>query len=380
MLVRSNEQFGIRLLNSLHAASPQRNLAVAPLPVTLMFAMFHMDSYKENEAVLGWNPELDLRYSSRMLLGAFDAARPEPPKPVKITSSPTPIMSAGEDALWITNAIVYRTPIDVKDVFAPHFVREAQTFYGTRLVDLRDRKPGSEDLQEAMRGLELSKLPAFSTGDDFAVTSALHLGCRWKGNLFVLNAESDGDFAVRSGTTKRVRMMNGETELFDHAKTDDFEAVSLPCHLASMTVVVPAAGTSLEDLALKIATDPSVVTVALRRELGSVNMPSFELDAQNELRPLLEAYGFKSVFQGMKRIILVDDSKLIEVNQSVHIRVDRSGIYADAGTLGGGILGGVLGGPKPFRMIVDRPFLFFVHDKAANVLLFAGVVTDPSQD
>ncbi|ABF39806.1 proteinase inhibitor I4, serpin [Candidatus Koribacter versatilis Ellin345] len=377
-LIRSNEQLGTRLLNSMHMASPDQNVAIAPPPITLMFALFRADAREETDKILGWDSALDLRYSSRMFIGALDSGPSDPPKPEKLLGNQS-LMPAGEDSIWMANAIVYRTP-KVKEVFAPYFVRNSQRFYHLDFVNIGDRKPQSEDLRQATRGLALATLPAFDIGNDFAYVGSLHLSCSWQGNLFVLNPEIDGDFAVRSGGTKPVHMMDGEKDFFDHAQTDEFEAITLPCSIGSMTVVMPAQEKSIEDLSQKIVSNPSLVSAALHREFGAVVMPSFDFAFHSELRPVLERYGFKSLFGVMRQIILVPESHLTEVNQSGRIRADRAGVYAEASTLGGGILGGIMGGPTPFHMVVNRPFLFFVHDDAANILLFAGVVMDPTQN
>jgi serpin B len=33
--------------------------------------------------------------------------------------------------------------------------------------------------------------------------------------------------------------------------------------------------------------------------------------------------------------------------------------------------------PKPFQMIVDRPFLFAIEDSTTGAILFIGIVVDP---
>jgi serpin B len=67
------------------------------------------------------------------------------------------------------------------------------------------------------------------------------------------------------------------------------------------------------------------------------------------------------------------------VLQKNEITVDEDGIRADSGTIMAGVYGGIMGGePKPFHMVLNRPFIFIIRDNATHALLFLGVVMNPT--
>ena len=84
------------------------------------------------------------------------------------------------------------------------------------------------------------------------------------------------------------------------------------------------------------------------------------------------------MFDDLGNVITIPGSSLTQVKQRIDIQVDDSGIRADAETVVGGIYGGLIAG-EPFRMKLDRPFLFLVRDLNSNALLFLGAVMDPAQ-
>jgi serpin B len=58
--------------------------------------------------------------------------------------------------------------------------------------------------------------------------------------------------------------------------------------------------------------------------------------------------------------------------------VNEEGTEAAAATAVLTELGGHTVPPQPFQMIVDRPFLFLIEDQLTRMILFMGVVYDPS--
>jgi serpin B len=65
---------------------------------------------------------------------------------------------------------------------------------------------------------------------------------------------------------------------------------------------------------------------------------------------------------------------LSDVIQKAYIAVDENGTEAAAAT---GVIAGTTAVMQTTPFVVDRPFLFFVHDDAGAVL-FSGQVVDPS--
>jgi len=118
-------------------------------------------------------------------------------------------------------------------------------------------------------------------------------------------------------------------------------------------------------------------------EIGDVELPEFHLQYEINLRPALEAMGLSRVFANMNSLqkLSAQGAMLQGFSQKVDMKLDRQGVHAHAFTFGGGIIGGILrGAPAPFHMVVNRPFVFLIHDIYTDSLLFAGVVVNPNKN
>src|SRR5215470_18433922 len=71
-LVDANERFGRKLLLEVHAGSPERNIVVSPISVSILLAALQENSYnqqlhEEIDRVFGWGTYPRLRIPARML-------------------------------------------------------------------------------------------------------------------------------------------------------------------------------------------------------------------------------------------------------------------------------------------------------------------------
>lgn len=71
-------------------------------------------------------------------------------------------------------------------------------------------------------------------------------------------------------------------------------------------------------------------------------------------------------------------SKVGLIKQETRIELDEKGVKAAAVTLIGGIERTSINVDVPeFDMVIDRPFVFAIADKATGTLLFVGTVVNP---
>jgi serpin B len=127
---------------------------------------------------------------------------------------------------------------------------------------------------------------------------------------------------------------------------------------------------------------PDMVESLLKRQQGDVQLPLFHFSYEGNFREPLEKMGVHRIFHDTRTLLRMapgrSGGQLQGVAQISEIAIDEQGIRADAGTVAGGIFGGIERiDTSPFHMVLNRPFLFLIRDTATNALLFSGVVVNP---
>ena len=147
-----------------------------------------------------------------------------------------------------------------------------------------------------------------------------------------------------------------------------------------MYVFLPDAGSSPEKLLGIMSGDTwqRVTEPGFSEREGTVVLPRFKLEYGVELKQPLRAMGMKAAF-GKADFSGISDHPLFisAVRQRTFVEVNEEGTEAAAVTEVLIATGIDMNPPKPFEMIVDRPFLFLIEDKQTGTILFMGVVFDP---
>jgi serpin B len=116
---------------------------------------------------------------------------------------------------------------------------------------------------------------------------------------------------------------------------------------------------------------------------GTLVFPKFKLDYDVLLNNSLETLGMKRAFveggADFSRMVDNDNLFITIVKQKSFVDVNEEGPEAAAVTtvrLSDSVM--PVRPPKPFEMIMDRPFLFVIGDDQTKSILFMGVIYDPA--
>jgi len=368
---------GSRLFQQTRA--PGDNSVVSPYSVYVALAMTEAGAAGDTAAQL------------KTYLGAADAA-----------GSVTAIDAAVADA-------VAASAKDLEDTDQAAVVESANTLWGQRglevkqpyldalsagfgagmyVTDFTGDTQGSRDrINDWVSGRTRELIPELLAQDDLTpdtlvvLVNALYLSAQWDDSF---TSEPNGDFHAVDGTVAQVPMMSGSAH-YGYATGPDWEAVSIPYRGdgLAMTLIVPAEG-KFEKVAGSV--DAAMLAAAVDGDTsGEINltMPPFSAGSRSELSaPLIES-GVSDLFDSSK----VDLSGVagkpgdLVVSKVIHqtiVEVDENGTTAAAATAVVQEAGSAPNQDPPKDLVVDRPFLFVIHDTATNAPLFLGQVVDPT--
>jgi hypothetical protein len=364
--------------------SPDRNIVVAPLPVSLTFAALReetldFDGVKEIDAAFHFDQTATMPVAVKMILARFEKPQPYPKSPAapsRTVRKASLFLNPGKpQELWLSAAFLYRRAGSL----SPDFIGRVTHDFGIPFHAVGEQTPQSEIL--ARNWDSALPLPKLRGHNDFWISSFTHLRTSWYGNTFAYSKREKHDFQLRSGKTLQADFLESTTEMYPYARTEEFEAVVLTCQEATILLVLPSINSSVEQLERAMAARPTLVEALLARQEGDVRLPPFHFGFETNLRTSIEAMGVHRIFSDPRTLSSMEPkirAVLTGVAQKTEITVDENGIRADAGTVVSGVLGGVMQTKAPFHMTLERPFLFFIRDRATNALLFEGAVMNPT--
>jgi serpin B len=268
----------------------------------------------------------------------------------------------------------------------PEFISCNQQYFGATVGTLDFGDPGSVGVINTWASEKThGRITGIADGlvnslTELFLANAVYFKGMWE-EPFELKDTKVRPFHLRGGHQKPLPMME-QARRFIYRQGSGYQAVRLPYRGWSlgMYVFLPDVGSSPEKL-LSIMTGDTwqrVTKPGFGERRGTLVLPRFRLEYGVEMKRPLMALGMKSAFGSADLSGISEQSLFISaVRQRAFVEVNEEGTEAAAVT---GMVASSLierKPPKPFQMIVDRPFLFLIADEQTGVVLFMGVVFEP---
>jgi len=288
--------------------------------------------------------------------------------------------------LTTANALWYRQGVSVK----PGFLEANQKFFSStvKALDFGNAPAAEAEINQWASDQTHGRITGIANGmidpvyTDLVLANAIYFKGKWL-DPFDAKLTKERPFHPAVGAVKNLPMME-MSKMFTYRKGSGYQSVRLPYTASdlAMYVFLPDPGSSPAKL-LQIMNGDNwrrVTIPGFNERDGLVVLPKFRLETTLELKAPLKALGMKTAFDDEKADfsgMFSDSHHISEVRQKAFVEVSEEGTEADAVTDIGVLSEGVaLNPPKPFQMIVDRPFLFAIVDARSELILFMGLVNE----
>lgn len=345
------------------------NLVFSPISISLVNAMIYGGARGETAAQMA--EALSLELPEDQLHPAFNWLE-------------LSLMERGDDddvRLEIVDAIFSQSGFSFRDSYLELLARNYGA--GMALLDFRTEPDQARNeinewvaKQTGERITELLPDGAISAATVLVLVNAVYFRAPWN-TPFNPEATANRVFHAPDGDVT-APMMYGQPQRASYAARDGYQAVALPYRDGAfdMVFVMPEEGRFSEIEAGLDAGMLASIFGALQRQRMELIMPRFEIRTAARLDAILRELGMVDAFTGGADFSGMSDRHdlyLSVVQHEAFIRVDEAGTEAAAATAGGIDLVSM-----PIRVVLDRPFLFFIRDVETGSVLFMGRVTSPA--
>jgi serpin B len=368
-LAAANTGFAFDLLKQIAGEQPNANVFISPFSVSSVLQM--------------------------VANGAAGDTKTEMQRILKMTGlAPDSLNVAGKDLneslnsqtnviLNLASAIWFQEGIHLK----PGFVATNSRFFHAGLAPVDFQKPASAQIindwaDNSTHGKikDIVQWP-FDPLTKVILANAIYFKGQWA-HPFDKSATKPRAFHLAKGGTKPTPMM-WQRKTFDYQEGDGFQAVRLPYTGGRLQMYLFLPETNSSPAKLLAAMDSNTwrdrVLPRFRDREGTLTFPRFKLGYEVTLNDPLEALGMRHAFDDADFSAMAGEPLFVsKVKQKSFVEVNEEGTEAAAVTTVEMHSSAIMEPPKPFEMIVDRPFFFVISDSETQSILFMGIVSNPT--
>jgi len=370
-LAAANNTFAFKLLKQLTDENKTSNIFISPYSAATALQM------AANGAAGKTRMEM---------LTALETAGLSPAALNEASQAAAAALSSTDTNLILTtaNALWYRQGSQIK----PAYLDANQKYFSSTIkaLDFGNAPAAEAEINKWASDQTYGRIDGIANGmitpyTDLILANAIYFKGKWE-DPFDKKLTKDRPFHPTTGPEKNLPMMQ-MSKKFTCRQGSGYQAVRLPYMGGdlAMYVFLPGPGSSPSKLLELMNGDKwrRVTVPGFTEHEGLVVLPMFKLENTYDLNSPLQAMGMKSAFtrQADFSAMFSDPHYISEVRQKTFVEVSEEGTEAAAVTAINAVSRAIImNPPKPFEMIVDRPFLFTIVDAHTEMILFMGVVND----
>jgi len=365
----SQTVFGSRLLQQLLQRN-EPNVFVSPASLELALAMAAAGAQGETLAAFEHTLGVDVRLAASRAKRLF----------ASLGALPAGVAVEFANSIWARSGL----PLSASYAVA---MRES---YRAEVRNLNFASPGAATLvndwaTRATHGQIRRVVDSIDPNSILALVNATFFHGLWEDH-FDPDETVDREFTTGSGGLTEVQMMR-KSASFNYTEDPNLQAVRLPYKEGRFSLLVILPRESLSPAAFHDIAAPSSLSrimASLEDRPGALSLPNVRLTYAADLKAELLEMGlapafavdadFSPIFEGAV------PAYISKVLHKTRLDIDEKGTTASASTFMGLTIGETVAikPQTPFEMIVDRPFLVALTERETDLLLFLGVIGDPT--
>ncbi len=278
--------------------------------------------------------------------------------------------------LKIANSIWYRNDVNV----LPAFLQANNQYYQAKIQALNFNDPGSGEVINSWVSEQTNgKIPVIvgqiPSSTLMYLINAIYFKSIWKEKFDAAGTHLSA-FYRNDNSTVQASFMTGNFNF--NTYSDTYATVAeLPYANSrySMVIVMPRGQNNLSELVASLNADKWQTWMkGLTSTRQEISLPKFTYSYEADLKNTLASLGMSNAFNDLADFSKLSNSKvsISDVKHKAFVLVDESGTEAAAATsvsIGITALSGT---------IINHPFLFAIREMNTGLILFTGLVNDPT--
>ena len=373
-VIATNTKFGFKLFSELVKQNPGKNIFISSASVTLALTMIYNGARGETQQAL--MATLEIEELSLSEVNQANAALT-----TALTHLDPKVELVIANSLWVKQGLAFK----------PEFLQSNRDFYQAEVTELDFNDVRAVSIMNNWVSRQTrGKINEIINSVDPLATLFLLNAIYFKGIWSVPfdQAKTREDiFTTIEGRQKKHPLMSQSGRSYSYYRGQNFQAVSLPYGRGDITMFIflPDQSSSLIEFQQSLTAETWANWMSqFKQSEGQLVLPRFKVEYEADLNTALAALGMQIAFDQARADFTdicaspsVPNIYIDRVKHKTFVEVNEEGTEAAAVTSIGVMAAGLLSVPKPFTMIVNRPFFCAIRENKTGAVLFMGSIVDP---